>query len=199
VINSAIASRLNLHDGVIEGGSLTQRRLRDLAGGFADAAAYNSAAEQTNPLIYTVSTVEPAQGDGQLHYGLGVLMPGKVGREYYLTKGHYHSWRAAAEVYIGLRGTGLMLLEDHASGETRMLPLVANEIVYVPGHTAHRTINVGADPLVYLGIFPAAAGHDYSPIAERNFRKIVIEQNGKPALIDRDKYPHEQLHHQAHS
>jgi glucose-6-phosphate isomerase len=32
---------------------------------------------------------------------LGVLMPGKVGAEYFMTKGHIHAWRPAAEVYLG--------------------------------------------------------------------------------------------------
>ncbi len=40
-----------------------------------------------------------------------------------------------------------------------MLPLEAGAVVYVPGHTAHRTVNTGPAPLVYLGIYPWDAGH----------------------------------------
>jgi glucose-6-phosphate isomerase len=156
-----------------------------LRGCFSDTSAYESALEIGNPLIYEVAAVEPANGDGQLHYGLGVLYPGKIGDEYFLTKGHLHSHRAAAEVYVGLRGEGLMLLEDEATGTTEMVPLGENRIVYVPGHTAHRTVNTGNIPLVYLGIYPSNAGHDYQSIAERNFRKIVTARNGMPTLIDR--------------
>jgi glucose-6-phosphate isomerase, archaeal len=181
-----IAAQLDLERGVIEGAPLTRRYLSDLKGVFADVHAYDLQLAQENPLIYTVSSSEPAHGDGQLHYGLGVLMPGQVGREYYLTKGHYHAWRPAAEVYLGLRGQGLMLLEDEK--QSRTWPLMPESIVYVPGHTAHRTINTGTEPLIYLGIYPAAAGHDYTAIAERNFSKIVVEEHGQPTLLERSDY-----------
>jgi glucose-6-phosphate isomerase len=187
MITSAMASRLDLSAGTIEGAAVTRRYLGDLKGSFADAAAFNRAAQEGNPLLYQVSAVEPGQGEGQLHYGLGMLMPGRIGREYYLTKGHYHAWRAAAEVYCGLRGEGLMLLEDE-TGACSLLELRPNGIVYVPGHTAHRTINTGAEPLVYLGIYPATAGHDYAPVAAQNFRKVVVEQNGRPVMLDRSAF-----------
>ncbi len=164
---------------------LVERRLSDLRGSFRDAAAYEAALARGNPLIYEVTAVEPATGDGQLHYGLGILYPGKIGAEYYLTKGHYHSHRAAAEVYLGLKGEGVMLLEDEASGESRMVPLRGNSAVYVPGHTAHRTMNTGTEPLIYIGVYPSNAGHDYGAIAAKNFRMIVIEHDGKPVMKER--------------
>ncbi|MBI5384553.1 MAG: glucose-6-phosphate isomerase [Verrucomicrobia bacterium] len=185
MIAEAIVSRLNLDQGSLAGGAVTERHLADLKGCFADERAYRAMLARDNPLLYRVSSLEPAHGEDQLHYGLGVLMPGKVGREYFLTKGHLHAWRPAAEVYVGLRGDGFMLLEDEASGESRLLPLRANTVVYVPGHTAHRTINTGREPLVYLGIYPAAAGHDYGALATRNFRKVLIEQDGQPVLLER--------------
>jgi glucose-6-phosphate isomerase, archaeal len=178
-----LLSQLDLEAGRIEGAPVTRRTLADLKGLCADQAAYDRALASGNPAVYWVSSVEPAEGEGQLDYGLGVLMPGKIGREYYFTKGHYHAWRPAAEVYVGLRGNGLMLLEDEL--QSQIVPLGPNVVVYVPGDTAHRTINTGREPLVYLGVYPAAAGHDYGVIAERNFRKIVLEQDGKPVMIDR--------------
>jgi glucose-6-phosphate isomerase len=167
---------------------VVRRNLSDLLGCFADTTAYEAALSAGDPLLYEVTAVEPASGLGQLHYGLGILQPGKIGREYFLTKGHYHSHRPAAEVYIGLQGSGLMLLEDESSGESRMVPLRANSVVYVPGHTAHRTVNTGSEPLVYLGIYPSNAGHDYGAIAEKNFRMMVVEQDGHPAMIERPSY-----------
>ena len=64
--------------------------------------------------------------------------------------------------------------------------LAENIVVYVPGHTAHRTINTGSEPLKYLGIYPAAAGHDYAPIAEKNFKMMLIMKDGQPTLVERD-------------
>lgn len=172
--------------GLLEGAGVVERRLSDLRGIFADGAAYERALGEGDPVIYTVSSIEPGEGEGDLHYGVGRLMSGRIGDEYFMTKGHLHEWRPAAEVYIGLEGEGMMLLEDEASGESRMVPLVRDGIVYVPGHTAHRTINTGTEPLLYIGIFPARAGHDYASIAEKNFRKMVVERDGKCALIDRE-------------
>jgi len=179
------ARRFVPHMGAIDGAPVATRRLSDLRGVFADAAAYHTACAAGDPVIYTVASVEAADGDGQLHYGLGTLMPGRIGDEYYCTRGHLHAWRPAAEVYVGLSGVGVMLLEDEHSGESWLEPLAADHIVYVPGHTAHRTVNTGDVPLVYLGIYPAAAGHDYASIGARNFRAVVVERDGRPALIQR--------------
>lgn len=176
---------LNPH---IPDASYSQRHLSDLAGYFADTDAYNRQLESDDPLLYRVYSIEQWAGEGDLIYGLGVLMPGKIGDEYFLTKGHYHAWRPAAEVYIGLSGSGLMLLEDEATHESRLLPLTAHSAVYVPGHTAHRTINIGDVPLTYVGINPARAGHDYGSIQHQNFRKVVVEVAGRPTLLDRADY-----------
>jgi glucose-6-phosphate isomerase len=180
-----ILSQFNPATGEIVGAAVVQRHLHDLRGCFGDAGAFEAAAAAGNPLLYSVGAFEPAKGDGDLHYGAGRLMPGKIGDEYFMTKGHLHSWRAAAEIYIGLAGEGVMLLEDLLTGESRMVPLRPQGVVYVPGHTAHRTVNVGKAPLTYLGVYPAKAGHDYDAIAKRNFRCLIVERNGRPTMIER--------------
>lgn len=185
MISTDLFSRLNVSEGTIEGASLTVRHLSDMRECFAERQAYEIALAQGDPVLYTVASVEPANGDGQMHFGLGKLMPGKVGDEYYLTKGHLHSWRPAAEVYIGLAGEGRMLLEDEQTGETRLEILAKDTTLYVPGHTGHRTMNTGDEPLVYIGVYPSAAGHDYAPIAEKNFRHILVERDGVPTLLER--------------
>lgn len=162
----------------------TERRLSDVQSIFADQPACQRLLT-ANPLLYSVTQVEDHNGEGDIHYGIGILMPGKVGQEYFMTKGHLHAWRPAAEVYIGLRGRGMMLLEDERTGECRAVPLEANSTVYVPGHTAHRTINVGDEPLVYWGVLSSAAGHDYGAVAERNFRLVVVERDGAPVVMER--------------
>jgi glucose-6-phosphate isomerase len=103
-----------------------------------------------------------------------------------MTKGHLHAWRPAAEFYFGLSGEGVMLLQDEATGESRLVPLRPHHAIYVAGHTAHRTMNTGQTPLSYLGVYPAKAGHDYNTIAKGNFRCVVIERNGQPAMIERN-------------
>lgn len=173
--------------GAITGRAPTSRYLSDVSASFADQQACSHLLAE-NPLIYQVTQVEDHDGEGQIHYGIGIIMPGTVGREYFMTKGHLHEWRPAAEVYIGLRGRGMMLLEDERTGECRAVPLEANSTVYVPGYTAHRTVNVGDEPLVYWGILSSAAGHDYGTVGERNFRKVIVAKDGSPAVIDREAY-----------
>lgn len=183
-----LLSRYNPATGELAGAKPTERYLADLRGCFADPAAYEAVLAADNPLLYRVASVEPAAGEGDLHYGVGCIMPGKIGDEYYLTKGHLHAWRPAAEFYFGLAGEGVMLLEDEATGESRVVPLRPHQAVYVPGHTAHRTMNTGTVPLTYLGVYPARAGHDYGAIAQRNFRCVVVEQRGRPVMVDREDF-----------
>jgi glucose-6-phosphate isomerase len=182
---SRLLSKFDPHTGKIDDQPCIERRLVDLRGCFQDTRAYDRALDRGNPLIYTVASFEPAEGEGDLHYGLGVLQPGLVGDEYFLTKGHLHTWRDAAEIYIGLFGAGAMLLEAEGDGGSRMVALQANAVVYVPGNTAHRTVNTGDEPLVYIGVYPARAGHDYGAIAKRNFRSVVLRRDGQPCLLPR--------------
>ncbi len=183
-----LSVQIDPETGVVRGIPADQRRLSDLRGCFADASAYEAALAQGDPLLYSVVSLAPGAGPGALHYGVGRLMPGRVGSEYFMTRGHFHSWREASELYLGLSGEGLLLLEAEGSGESRIVPLRAHEAVYVPGHTAHRTINTGRTPLIYVGVYPADAGHDYGAMAERNFRKVVLERDGQPVLLERTEF-----------
>jgi glucose-6-phosphate isomerase len=178
----ALLGRFDPQAGTLAGAKRVERRLSDLKGAFLDEAAYAAACAEGDPLVYSVEAIEPGSGDGDLHYGVGLIQPGRIGREYFMTKGHLHRWREASELYIGLGGKGVMLLEDEATGESRMLPLEPGMAVYVPGHTAHRTANVGDKPLTYIGVFPARAGHDYGA----NFRFAIVDEGGEPRMIRRD-------------
>ena len=182
---NALLGRFDPEAGTLAGGRRVERRLSDLKGVFLDETAFAAACAQGDPLVYSVEAIEPGAGDGDLHYGVGLIQPGRVGREYFMTKGHLHQWREAAELYIGLSGKGVMLLEDEANGESRMLPLEPGMAVYVPGHTGHRTANVGDKPLSYIGVFPARAGHDYGAYAVRNFRFAIVDEGGEPKMIRR--------------
>ena len=90
---------------------------------------------------------------------------------------------SASEVYIGLGGEGLILMQNR-KGEVRHLRIAHNSCVFIPPGFAHRTINTGAQPLIFLAVYPANAGHDYESIAERGFHKIVVDRNGEPVIMD---------------
>jgi glucose-6-phosphate isomerase len=166
----------------------SNRWLGQLADCFAEELAYQTMLSRGDQLVYGVTNLDMARGEGQLHYGLGILQPGKVGREYFMTRGHLHAWRPAAEVYISLQGQGMMILEHETEATADVVPFSANSVVYVPGYTAHRTINVGAQPLVYWGVLSSEAGHDYEAIRERNFSQVVIELDGQPYALPRQDF-----------
>ncbi|MEZ4681213.1 MAG: glucose-6-phosphate isomerase family protein [Caldilineaceae bacterium] len=174
--------------GAFAGATVIERHLSDLQQLFVDQVAYEQTLAQADPLLYTVAAVQPDDRADALFYAIGKIFPGQIGAEYYMTKGHYHALRTAPEVYIGLHGQGMMLLQDEASGSSRAHPLLPHSIVYVPGHTAHRTINTGTDALVYLAVCPLAAGHDYESIVKNNFQQIVVAVNGEPTVLDRSTF-----------
>jgi glucose-6-phosphate isomerase len=85
----------------------------------------------------------------------------------------------------------MMLLENEETGACMPCRWPQENTVYVPGFTAHRTVNTGDEPLVYWGILSSAAGHDYGAVGRRNFRQvIVVEIEGEPTVMERSEYRH---------
>ena len=63
------------------------------------------------------------------------------------------------------------------------------DALYVPGRWAHRSINISADEdFVMFFAFPGHAGHDYGTIETKGFRKLLVERDGKPTLIDNPRW-----------
>ena len=158
-----------------------QRHLRDLQGLFADTQA-EAALLEANPLVYEVfETEENPSVEGQLRFSTTVIQPGRVGREFFFTKGHYHAKSDRAELYYGLRGEGLLLLQT-PEGEINAQPMKPGAASFVPPHWGHRTINTGREPFVFLAVYPADAGYNYGAIAEKGFSSIIVERDGQAVL-----------------
>ena len=68
--------------------------------------------------VYEVTDFKPSADPGDMIFGVTHMRPGKVGREYFLTRGHIHANANRPEVYYGERGRGVMLLES-PEGEVR--------------------------------------------------------------------------------
>ena len=159
------------------------RRLSDLRGFFSDNEfVEEKLARGKNPIIYEVYEIPQTPSEGLFSLACAVLHPGKVGREYYFTKGHFHAKEPTSEVYVGLKGKGMLLLQTR-EGRVAHLPLEAGNVVYVPPRWAHRTINTGKGKMVFLAVYPSDAGHDYESIKRSGFAKLVVERGGKPTLI----------------
>jgi glucose-6-phosphate isomerase len=124
---------------------------------------------------------------GQLRYSTTIIRPGKVGDEYFFTKGHYHALGDRAELYVGLSGDGYLLLQT-PEGEISALAMKQGTAAYVPPYWGHRTINVGSDNFVFMACYPSDAGYDYASIAAKGFASLLLEQDGKPTLIPNPKW-----------
>jgi glucose-6-phosphate isomerase, archaeal len=161
--------------------------LSDLKGLFADPQA-EAALMAGNPLVYEVyeATKNPKEA-GQLLYSTTVIYPGKVGNEYFMTKGHYHALGDRAELYYGLQGTGYLLLQT-PEGEISTLAMTPGTLAYVPPYWGHRTMNVGLGNFVFLAVYPADAGYDYSTIEKEGFASIIVEQDGKTQVVPNPRY-----------
>jgi len=57
-------AHINPQTGIITGALITERRLSDMRGFFVDQAAYETALANDDKVLYTLSSVEPAQGEG---------------------------------------------------------------------------------------------------------------------------------------
>lgn len=165
----------------------TKRYVSDMSAQFADREAAQALAEGGNPLLYEFYGLDLPEESGVLQFGTTTLYPGKVGKEYFMTKGHFHTILDTSEVYYCLSGQGMMLMET-PEGETDWKELKPGDALYVPGCWAHRSINTGNEPLVMFFVYRSDAGHDYGTIEEKGYRKIVVEQGGRPAVLDNPKW-----------
>ena len=165
-----------------------QRKLSDMATMYADRdEAARILAQAGDRLIYEVQGVELPEEEGQIPHCTTRITPGDIGGEFHMTKGHYHARREQGEVYFGLSGRGLLLLQTE-DGETSEIEMAAGSAAYVPPFWAHRTVNIGAEDFVFLSVWEARAGHDYGTIERDGFRKLVLLRDGRAAVVDNPKY-----------
>jgi glucose-6-phosphate isomerase len=179
---------LNLNNGALEPrGYTTKRYLQDMLTAYADSEAIAQILQQEgNRLIYEVQGVNLPEETGQVLYGTTTIYPGQIGEEFHMTKGHFHRLRDRAEFYMGLAGEGYVLLETE-EGEVQAVPMQPGAIVYVPPFWAHRTINSGEEPLIFLSVWPGDAGHDYGTIEESGFARRLVKRNGQAIFIENER------------
>ncbi|MDR1157380.1 MAG: cupin domain-containing protein [Oscillospiraceae bacterium] len=185
--NRGFALDFSLTDGLSRTAAPTKRRLSQMRGMYSDGAAFEAILAKEDPLVYEFYELgAPARAE-DLAFGTSITYPGKVGREYFMTKGHFHTILDTAEVYYCLSGQGVMLMEN-PEGDVAQIPLTPGKAVYVPGRYAHRSVNTGKAPLITFFVFRSDAGHDYGTIEEKGYRKLIVEQNGAPQMIDNPKW-----------
>lgn len=179
---------VDLVTGLIKDQPTLQRNLSYLKGLFNDDAAYDALLAKGDIKVYDFYDLGIPETAGDLAVGTSIVYPGKVGDEYFMTKGHFHTIIDTAEVYYCMGGHGYMLMEN-PEGDWEAAELKPGCAVYVPGRYAHRSINVSAtEPLRTFYSFRADAGHDYGTIEKKGFRKLIVERNGKPEIVDNPKW-----------
>lgn len=184
---SPFSIELDFQSGVLDPcNNIIQRHLSDMRGMYLDEAATEEAIEGGDPLLYEVYQYDVPFETGHLLVVTSIIQPGKVGDECYMTKGHFHEKEDTAEVYVGLRGRGYLLLETN-DGEFKALPVESGTVTYIPPYWAHRMVNTGQEEFIFFGVYPADAGHNYGEIEKRGFAKVVVEREGKPMLVPNPK------------
>jgi glucose-6-phosphate isomerase len=154
-----------------------ERYLSKLTNMFSDREAAEAfLREKGDILVYEVYEKKIPERDGEIQFCSSITHSGKIGGEYFMTKGHFHARRDTAEIYYCIRGRGYMLMELE-SGEHVLAEMYPGRTVYVPAYYAHRSINIGNEPLISLAVYPGDAGHDYGSIEKSGFKHLVVERN----------------------
>jgi glucose-6-phosphate isomerase, archaeal len=165
-----------------------ERRLSSMEGMFRDKDAYKAMLSVDDVLMYEVYEIHRPELVGELLSGISIVHPGKVGNEFFMTKGHFHSVLETAEIYYCLNGEGFMVMED-PEGNARVESLSPGKVLYVPPRWAHRSICTGRlQDLVTFFIYPGNAGHNYGMIIKQGFRKLVVDSPTGAVIVDNPKW-----------
>jgi glucose-6-phosphate isomerase, archaeal len=165
-----------------------QRRLSALRGQFFDQQAFERRLYLEDPVLYEVYEIQRPQEAGELLTGVSVVHPGKVGNEFFMTKGHFHALLETAEVYLCLKGEGYMVMEN-PEGDCQVEPLAPGKVLYVPPRWAHRSVCTSRqEDLVTFFIYPGNAGHDYGAIEGQGFRKLVLDGKDGIEIVDNPRW-----------
>ena len=153
------------------------RRLSEMTDIFADGRAYADLMAAGDRVVYDMLNAAVPEEDGHLLHSVTIIHPGSVGKEFFMTAGHFHLDRLAPEVYSCLAGRGALLVMDR-EGDCSFIPMTDGTVAYIPPGWAHRTVNTGTEPFAFLAVWPAGAGHDYGTIKETGFSRLVLDDGG---------------------
>jgi glucose-6-phosphate isomerase len=175
---------IKLENWHLQGESVVEsvKLLKQLKGVFADEESFKNL--DPDILVYSVQAHLPVKEGtpGGLYFGTTVIQPGKVGNEYFMTRGHFHANADRAEYYWGVQGEGMLILMDEQRNTwaEKMFP---GSLHFIPGRVAHRVANTGTVPLSFGACWPSDAGHNYEEIDNNGFSARLVEMHGKPELV----------------
>jgi glucose-6-phosphate isomerase len=162
------------------------KKLSDLRGFFHDGKALDAKiAKDGDQTVYEVIDYRHEESD--LAFGTTIMWPGKVGEEFYLTRGHFHVRRECGEAYYTQSGRGILLLESR-DGQIRTVEMKPGVCAFIPPDWAHRSINTGAEKLVFTWFCATDAGHEYGEIERLGMRRLVVDRGGKTVVANNPNY-----------
>lgn len=150
--------------------------------------------------------------DAKLRYDITVILSGTVGKEYIKTIGHLHPLSPLSnfthtftEVYSVIYGNSLYVLqkfshfyllnESNFKGQMidEVIIIEANEgdMIFIPSHYGHTTINIGNKPLVMANILYSDFNSLYEPYQKLNGASYYVEKDmiNAPLLNQNYKNP----------
>jgi glucose-6-phosphate isomerase, archaeal len=164
------------------------RTLGSLRGLFLDESAYARMLARGDIPVYEVYEVHRPEVSGELQMGISIVHPGKVGSEFFMTKGHFHQVLDTGEMYQCLSGEGFMVMHT-PEGEAAVEALAPGRVLYIPPRWAHRSVCTSRqEVLATFFVYPGHAGHDYGTIEQDGFPKLVIEGAGGIEIIDNPRW-----------
>jgi len=113
-----VLAHIDLTNGVItEAAEAIERRLSDMPAFFQDQEAVQALLAD-DPVLYRVYVAEQPNDAEGWYTATSVIEPGRVGDEYYMTKGHFHIQDDAPEVYLTLSGQGILVMQTRTDEAT---------------------------------------------------------------------------------
>lgn len=131
--------------------------------------------DQRDTLVYeTFGLAESERPDAQM--ATTVLKPGLIGDEFFMTRGHFHVNPERGETCVTLAGKGILVLGNR-EGNWKTEEMAKGSVHVIDGLWAHRVVNVGDEPLVFLVTWVSDCGHDYASIEAEGFPVRVVSSS----------------------
>jgi glucose-6-phosphate isomerase len=150
--------------------------IRELDRIYSDEEKFQQLLESRgSEIAYRVNELRFTEGGNDLITGISALNPGKVGAEFFMTRGHLHQRADRSETYYCLSGHGILLMED-LEGKVEAAEMRPGNLVYVPPFWVHRSVNIGSEIFATLFSYPADAGQNFQIVRKAGgFKLLVVE------------------------
>ena len=151
---SGTITRVSVKGGLPDNAKVT--RFGDVKHLFSDV---ENASYRDDDIVYFVERV--AAADSQTpEFSITTIMPGNVRGECFFTRGHDHK-PEKGETYFCIAGQGGLIVEK-------------GDVIQLKSGWAHRTVNTGDTPLIFVGQYITPFEVDYG-ISERGFNMKVFK------------------------